>query len=173
MKRKEFVILPKHLIIGLLIFIAVAVSGYAFIPQAISRLTAPKPAQIAAQDGAQAFLSTDFEKGQSAWEESICKLASEESCAMLKKTIAPMLWPSVERSKLRQSCKARTSEMGQDNPATEETPHTQTWKVTLDCTDLQTNKTNTGEINVLVSEHTQGWKFERALFAQESKNVAP
>ena len=51
MKRKEFVIRPKHLIIGLLVFIAVAILGFAIVPQLISTITTPslprlRPARV-------------------------------------------------------------------------------------------------------------------------------
>lgn len=170
MKRKEFVIRPKHLIIGLLAFIAVAILGFAIVPQVISNFTAPKPAEIAAREGAQAFLSTDFEQGQEAWVNNVCKVASYEGCAIIKQTIAPMLWASVERGEVRQTCQAVQAELVTDTPAKGEKAHSQVWKVTLECVDAKTTKTNTGDVNVLVSEHEQSWKFDLVLFTQENQN---
>ena len=170
MKRKEFVIRPKHLILGLLVFIAVATLGFAIVPQVISNFTTPKPAEIAAREGAQAFLSTDFEQGQDAWVQNVCKVASYEGCTIIKQTIAPMLWPSVERGEVRQACQAIQSELLTDTPASDEKAHSQVWKVTLECVDAKTAKTNTGDVNVLVSEHEQSWKFDLVLFTQENQN---
>lgn len=173
MKRKEFVVLPKHLIFGMLIFIAIAIFGYAFLPKAVAWATALKPAEIAARDGAQAFLSTDVQKGQAAWEDGVCKVATEQGCMLVKKTIAPMLWPSVERSKIQQSCLVLSSSLSKDIPAGNENPHTEAWLVTLECMNLQTGQNQNGDIHVLVSEFQGNWKFERVLFNQESKHVKP
>jgi hypothetical protein len=171
MKSKEFVVRPKHLITGLLIFIALAILGIAVVPQVISNFTTPKPAEIAARDGAQAFLSTDFEQGQDAWLANVCKVASIEGCSIIKKSIAPMLWSSVERSKIRQSCQATKAELLTDTPASDKKAHSQVWKVNLDCVDVLTSKSNTGDVNVLVSEHEQAWKFDLVLFTQENQNA--
>lgn len=170
MKRKEFVIRPKHLIIGLLVFIAVAILGFAIVPQVISNFTTPKPAEIAAREGAQAFLSTDFEQGQEAWVQNVCKVASYEGCTIIKQTVAPMLWASVERGEVRQACQAVKAELVTDTPAEGEKAHSQVWKVTLECVDAKTTQTNTGDVNVLVSEHEQSWKFDLVLFTQENQN---
>jgi len=170
MKRKEFVIRPKHLIFGLLAFIAAAILGFVVIPQVISTITTPMPAEVAAREGAQAFLSTDVEQGQDAWVANICKVASHEGCAIIKQSIAPMLWPSVERNQVRQSCQATQAELLTDTPAAGEKAHSQVWKVTLACLDVKTDTTNTGDVNVLVSEHEQSWKFDLVLFSQEAQN---
>jgi hypothetical protein len=170
MKRKEFVIRPKHLILGLLVFIALAILGFAVIPQVISAITTPMPAEVAAREGAQAFLSTDFEQGQDTWVANVCKVASYEGCTIIKQSIAPMLWPSVERNQVRQSCQATQAELLTDTPAAGEKARSQVWKVSLECLDAKTDKTNTGDVNVLVSEHEQSWKFDLVLFSQEAQN---
>jgi hypothetical protein len=171
MKRKEFVIRPKHIIIGLLVFVALAVLGFAIVPQAINNITTPTPAEVAAREGAQAFLSTDVEKGQAAWETSVCKVASQEGCQLVQKSIAPMLWPSVERGKVRQECQATKATLTADTPADGDKLHSQVWKVTLECQDLASGKGNTGDIDVLISEHGQDWQFDHVLFTQESTNA--
>lgn len=170
MKGKEFVIRPKHLIGGLLIFIAAAILGFAVIPQVIATLTIPQLAEIAAREGAQAFLSTDFEQGQPAWEASVCKVASHEGCLLAQKTIAPMLWPAVERGKVRQTCQASQAQLVTDTPAKGSQLHSQIWKVTLECANQASGKSNTGEVSVLVSEHEQDWQFDYVLFTQETLN---
>ncbi len=167
---KEFVIRPKHLIVGLLTFIALAILGFT-APQVISNFAAaPKPAETAAREGAQAFLSTDFEQGQDAWVQNVCKVASDEGCTIIKKSIAPMLWPSVERGEVRQSCQAVQSKLLTDTPAEGEKAHSQVWKVTLECADANSGKSTTGDVNVLVSEHEQAWKFDLVLFTQKNQN---
>ena len=171
MKHKEFVIRPKHLILGLLVFIAVAILGFAVVPQLISTIATPKPAEIAAREGAQAFLSTDIEKGQAAWEKGICKVASKDGCSLTKQTISPMLWPSVERGKVRQTCQAIQAHLITDTPAEGDKLHSQVWKVTLECTDITSGESSTGDINVLVSEHEQDWQFDLVLFTQENPNA--
>ena len=170
MKSKEFVITPKHLITGLLAFIAIAVLGFAVIPQAVAAVTAPQPAEVAAREGAQAFLSTDVEVGQAAWETSVCKVSSQASCEVLKKSLSPMLWPSVESKQMRRSCRAVAAKLTQDVPAGEAAPRTQLWQVTLECSDQASGEATNGDIQVVVSEQPDGWKFERALFNQESQD---
>ncbi len=171
MKQKEFVIRPKHLITGLLVFITLAILGFAILPQTLSEVFSPKPAEIAAREGAQAFLSTDIEKGQADWEKNICKVASKEGCVLIKQTIAPMLWPSVERGQVRQSCQAIKARLITNTPAEGDKLHTQAWEVTLECTDINSGETSSGEITVLVSEHEQDWQFDLVLFAQENPNA--
>lgn len=170
MKSKVFVITPKHLITGLLAFIAIAVIGFAVIPQTVAAVTAPQPAEIAAREGAQAFLSTDIDAGQAAWEASVCKVSSQDACDVLKKSLSPMLWSSVEGNQMRRSCKAEGAKLLQDTPALGDAAHTQLWQVSLNCTDQSSDKTTSGDIQVVVSEQSDGWKFERALFTQESQD---
>ena len=57
-----------------------------------------------------------------------------------------------------------------DTPAAGEKAHSQVWKVTLECVDASNGKSNTGDVNVLVSEHEQAWKFDLVLFTQENQN---
>jgi hypothetical protein len=59
-----------------------------------------------------------------------------------------------------------------DTPADNEKAYSQVWKVTLECIDTLTGKSNTGDVNVLVSEHEQAWKFDLVLFTQENQNDA-
>jgi hypothetical protein len=170
MRQKEFVILPKHIIIGLLVFILVALIGYTLIPQTITMLTTPRPAELAAREGAAAFLSTDIQKGQTFWEDSVCKVASKQGCEVLRKSFSPMLWPAVEKSKTRQACQSTNSKLTKDQPAMENSNHAQVWQIELECKDLNNDQTNKGQVFVVVSEAQGDWKFERVMFSQETSD---
>jgi hypothetical protein len=164
MPSKVFTITPKHLITGLLAFIAVAVLGFTVIPEVFSAISAPKPAEIAAREGAQAFLSTNVEAGQGVWEDAVCEVASDESCEMLKKSLSPMLWPSVERGQMQRSCEAQSAKLLKDLPA----ENSQLWQVSLVCTDQ--GQISQGDVQIVVSEQQDGWKLERVLFIQDGQN---
>jgi hypothetical protein len=168
MRHKEFVILPKHIITGLLVFILVALMGYTLIPQTITMLTTPRPAELAAREGAAVFLSTDVQKGQTAWEDSVCKVASKQGCEVLRKSFSPMLWPAVDNSKTRQTCQSVGAKLTKDQPAAENSNHIQVWQIELECKDLTKDQTNKGQVFVAVSETQGDWKFERVMFSQET-----
>lgn len=164
-KTKQFTILPKHLIGGVLIFIVSAVLLYALLPAMFAWLSQPRPAEAAAIEGAQAFLSTDIDLGRSAWEESVCQVSSTDACTVFKNTFATMVWAGVEKNQVRQSCLATGSRLVRD--VSTEGEQRQVWQVTLDCTNLKTNETNSGEVHVSVINIDDTWMFERILFEQE------
>lgn len=164
-KPKQFTILPKHLIGSVLIFIVIAVLLYTFIPEIFAWFSQPKPAEVAAVEGAQAFLSTDVDLGRSTWEESVCLVSSTDACAVFKNTFATMVWAGVEKNQVRQSCLATGSKLIREVSA--ESEQRQIWLVTLDCTNLKTNETNSGEVHVSVIHSDDAWMFERILFEQE------
>lgn len=159
----------EHLIIGLLLLIILAVTAYTFVPSALAWATEPKPAELAAREGAQAFLSTDIEAGRETWEKSVCQITSEQGCNVFKAAFASMIWGGVEANSTRQSCQATGAKMTKDIPG--ENEHRQVWNVSLGCRDLQTEEIQSLDVFASVTEVGNGWKFERILFEQEAQNA--
>ena len=168
-KTTTITIKNEHLIIGLLLLIILAVTAYTFVPSALAWATEPKPAELAAIEGAQAFLSTDVEAGREAWEKSVCQIASEQGCDVFKATFASMIWGGVEMNSTRQSCQATGAQMAKDIPG--ENAHRQVWNVSLDCRNLRTEEIKSLDLLASVTEVGDGWKFERIMFEQEAQNA--
>lgn len=168
-KTTTITIKNEHLITGLLLFIILIALAYAFVPSALAWATTPKPAEIAAREGAQAFLSTDVEAGREAWEKSVCQTASEQGCSVIKNSLGAMIWGGVEANSTRQFCQATDANLSKDIPG--ENGHRQVWKVGLDCRDLRTEETKSLDVFASVAEVGDGWKFERILFEQEAQNA--
>lgn len=125
----------------------------------------PRPAELAASEGAQAFLSTDINLGRSAWEESVCKVSSKDGCLVFKNTFTTMVWAGVEKNQIRQTCQPVGAKLVRDVSIEDE--QRQIWQVMLDCINLKTNKINAGDVHVSVINVENDWKFERILFEQE------
>jgi len=168
-KTATITIKNEHLITGLLLFIILIALAYAFVPSALALITESKPAELAAREGTQAFLSTDIEAGYEAWEKSVCLIASEQGCSVIKNSLGAMIWGGVEANSTRQSCQATGAKMTKDIPGEDE--HRQVWKVSLDCRDLRTGEIKSLDVLASVTEVGNGWKFERILFEQEAQNA--
>lgn len=168
-KTTTITIKNEHLILGLLLLIILAVMAYTFVPSALAWATEPKPAELAAREGAQAFLSTDIEAGRDAWEKSVCQVASKQGCEVFKATFASMIWGGVETNSTRQSCQATGAKMTKDIP--DENGHRQVWKVSLDCRNLWTEEIKSLDVLASVAKAGDGWKFERIMFEQEAQNA--
>ena len=168
MNKQKFVALtPNKIIAALMVFIVLVTVGFAFGPKVTALVTAPSSAEAAARAGAEAFLSTDYEKGQSAWENAVCAVSSDDGCKVLKTSYSPMVWPQVAAGSVRQFCQAASAKRTNDTPAAEGVEAYQVWQVSLSCTDPDGNKTS-GDVNVVVVENaTSGWKFERLAFSEE------
>ena len=164
-KSKKIAILPRHLIGGLLVFIVIAVTLYALVPGVFAWFSQPKPAELAASEGAQAFLSTDVDLGRNAWEKAVCQVSSADACTVFKNTFATMIWAGVEKNQIRQTCQAVGAKLVRDVSTEDE--QRQIWQVTLDCTNLNTNEISAGDLHVSVVNIKGDWKFERILFEQE------
>jgi hypothetical protein len=168
-KTTTITIKNEHMITGLLLLIILAVAAYTFIPSALAWATTPKPAELAAREGAQAFLSTDVNVGRGAWEKSVCQTSSEQGCLVIKNSLGAMIWGGVEANSTRQSCQSTDANLTKDIPGKNE--HRQVWKVDLDCHDLRTEETKPFDVFASVAEVGDGWKFERILFEQEAQNA--
>ena len=171
--NKEIVITPRQIVIGLLLFLGLALTGFSLGPKIanLPLFAGPTPvgltAEAAARSGAEVFFSVDAKLGQEAWENKVCALSTPNGCQMIKKVYAPMLWPSIEKLGLRLACKVTSAEMAQDLTQ-ENAPATQAWKVTSSCTNLDTGETSGGAAKVFVSETAgAGWQLERIGFDQE------
>ena len=164
-KQKSITLQPRHLITGLLAFIVLAVVGFALVWPALVRAAEPTTAELAARDGAQAFLSVDYQKGRATWEQAVCQVSTEDTCEIFKGTLGTMIWGGAERNETRQKCPAT------DAARKAEDSDRQVWNVTLDCRDLDTNETTTGELLVSIVKVGDGWLFERPLFGEEAQNV--
>jgi hypothetical protein len=167
MKTKNTVttLQPRHLITGLLAFIVLAVVVFALVWPALVRAAKPTTAEIAAREGAAAFMSIDYKAGRPAWERELCRVSTDKTCELFAKDLGTMLWGGAERAETRQKCLA--------TEATREAADgdRQIWNVSLDCRDLDTDETTTGDLLVAIAQVEGGWLFERPLFAEEAQNV--
>jgi hypothetical protein len=141
--NKEILITPRQIVIGLLVFLGLAVAGFSLVPQIakLPVLAGPTPvgltAEAAARLGAEVFFSVDAKLGQEAWENRVCEISTPNGCQMTRKVFAPMLWSSVEKKDLRLSCKVTSAELAQELTQ-ENAPAAQAWKLTSTCTNLDT-----------------------------------
>ena len=172
--NKVIFITPRHIVIGLLLFLGLALTVFSLGPK-IAKLplfAGPTPvgmtAEAAARTGTETFFSVDAKLGQEAWLSKVCEISTTNGCQLTKKVFAPMMWPSIEQKSLRMSCKVTSAVLGQDI-AKENAPAAQSWKLTSTCTNLDTGETSNGNTTVFVSETADaGWKLERIAFDQES-----
>lgn len=165
---KSITITSRDAIAILVGFIFLVVAIFAFGPKVAALVTAPSSAETAARAGAEAFLSTDYEKGQSAWESAICAVSSEQGCALTKATFAPMIWRQVMANSVRKFCQATNAVRTGDSVSADNKERRQTWQVTLSCLDPDGNKSK-GEVTSIVIEDANGWKFERLAFSEEGQ----
>jgi hypothetical protein len=174
--NKDIVITPRQIVVGLLVFLGLALAGFtlaSFAPQ-IAKLplfAGPPPvgmtAEVAARNGTEVFFSVDAKLGKEAWVTKVCEISTPNGCEMTRKVFVPMLWPSVEKLSLRLSCKATSAVMTQELTQ-ENAPAAQAWKLTSTCMNLDTGETSDGNTTVFVSETADaGWKLERIGFDQE------
>ncbi|MCX6067114.1 MAG: hypothetical protein NT121_15390 [Chloroflexi bacterium] len=171
--NKEIVITPLQIVIGLLVFMGLALAGFALAPQLtkLPLFAGPTPAgqtaEAAARTGAEVFFSVDAKAGQDAWISKVCDVSTENGCQLTKKVYGPMLWPSIEKLGLRLSCKVTSAALAQELTQ-ENAPATQAWKLTSTCTNLDTGETSGGAAKVFVAQTAAaGWKLERIGFDQE------
>jgi hypothetical protein len=157
---KTIVIKNEHLILGLLAFIILSALGFAFLPTLIAQAREPKPAEMAARLGAQAFLSVDVEKGRDAWENAVCENATEKACTVVSGNFGQMIWAGVESNATRQSCQATEADKSSENE------QGQVWKVSLDCRNLVSGETTTPVLQVVVTEVGEGWLLDQVLFSE-------
>ena len=171
--NKDLIVTPRQIVIGLLIFLALALVGFSLVPKiaSLSLFVGPTPvgltAEAAARTGAEVFFSVDAKLGQDAWVNKVCEISTTNGCQITKKVFAPMLWPSIEKKGLRMSCKVTSAVLGQEITK-ENAPAFQSWKLTSTCTNLDTGETSDGSSRVFVSETLDaGWKLDRIAFDQE------
>jgi hypothetical protein len=154
---------------GVLAFILLAVLAFTFLPGIFFWATTPKPAEVAAREGAQAILSIDTDKDREAWESDVCKVSNGPGCAVFKSTFAAMIWSGAERNSLRQSC--QTTDANLVKTIKGEEVARQAWSVKLDCRNIQTDEISAGEVLAFVVQVGDGWKFERIAFEEEINNA--
>jgi hypothetical protein len=164
-KNHSITLQPRHLIAGLLALIVLAVVVFALVWPALVRAAEPTTAEVAAREGAEAFMSIDYKAGRPAWERNICRVSTDKTCEMLASDLGTMLWGGAERNETRQKCLA--------TDATREVVDgdRQIWNISLDCRDLDTDETTTGDLLVSIAQVDDGWLFERPLWNEEAQNV--
>jgi len=171
--NKDIVITPRQIVIGLLVFLGLALTGFSLVPK-ISQLSIfarPTPvgmtAEVAARTGTEVFFSVDAKLGQKAWISQVCEISTANGCQINKKVFAPIMWPLIEQKGLRLSCTVTSAAMAKDL-SKKDAPASQSWKLTSTCTNLDTGEASNGKTTVFVSESTDaGWKLERVVFDQE------
>ena len=167
--NKVITISPTLIVTVLIVFLMLVTAGFIIwsrLPALFQREQPGMSAENAARTGLEAFLSVDAKTGQSAWVDSICKLASDAGCKMVTNAYAPMFWPSVEKDSLRLTCKTASATLVTklDEPVKSEI-----WELKTICTNLDSGEANTSSTQVIVVESADaGWKFERVRFDQES-----
>ncbi len=167
--NKEIVITPHQIVIGLLLFLGLALTFFSLAPK-IAQLplfVGPAPvgmsAETAARTGVESFFSVDAKLGQAAWEKQVCAVATESGCQMTKKVFAPMMWAPIAEKGLRLSCKVISAKL-----AYELSPENQAWDVTSICSNLDTGETSQGSTRIFIAgSNATGWKLERISFDQE------
>ena len=171
--NKDLIITPRQIVIGLLIFLGLALAGFSLIPKiaSLALFAGPTPvgltAEAAARTGAEVFFSVDAKLSQDAWVNKVCEISTANGCQLTKKVFAPMMWPSIEEKGLRMSCKVTSAVLGKDLTK-KNAPAAQSWKLTSTCTNLDTGETSDGNATVYVSDTVDaGWKLERIAFDQE------
>lgn len=122
-------------------------------------------ASDAARLGVQAFFTTDFSKGQNTWISSVCAVSNSEGCQITKGVYAKLLWPSIEKKKLRVVSKAISAEKANDFQK-DGKPY-QIWKVVAETTNLDTNKSAQGPIYAVITSENGRWFFVRVMFEEE------
>jgi hypothetical protein len=110
-------------------------------------------------------MSIDYKAGRSAWERAVCQVSTDKACDVFASDLGAMIWGGAERNETRQRClptdAARESVDGDR----------QIWNVSLDCRDLDTDETTTGDLLVAIAQVEGGWLFERPLWNEEAQNV--
>jgi hypothetical protein len=171
--NKDIVITPRQIVIGLLLFLGLALTTFSLGPKIAKLPLFAGPAQVgmsaevAARTGTEVFFSVNTKLGQEAWLRKVCEISTTNGCQLTTKVFAPMMWPSIEQKGLRLSCKVTSAVLGQDLSKKNTLP-AQSWKLTATCTNLDTGETSNGNTTVFVSETADaGWKFDRVAFDQE------
>jgi hypothetical protein len=171
--NKDIVITPRQIVIGLLLFLGLALTVFSLGPKLakLPLFAGPAPvgmtAEVAARTGTEVFFSVDAKLGQEAWLRKVCEISTTNGCQLTTKVFAPMMWPSIEQKGLRLSCKVTSAILGQ-NITKENAPAAQSWKLTSTCTNLDTGETSNGNTTVFVAETADtGWKLDRVAFDQE------
>ena len=167
--NKVITISPTRIVTVLIVFLMLVTAGFILwtrLPALFQHEQPGMSAENAARTGLEAFLSVDAKAGQTAWIDSICKLATEAGCKMVTNAYAPMFWPSVEKGSLRLTCKTAYATLV---TKLDEPTKSEIWELKTICTNLDTGESNTGSTQVIVVESADaGWKFERVRFDQES-----
>lgn len=166
-KQKSITLQPRHLIISLLAFIVLAVVGFALVWPALVRAAEPTTAELAAREGAQAFLSIDHKAGRPAWERNLCRVSTEELCAIYKGSLGDMVWGPVSRNSMQQRCWAVDATR---KPSLESDKESQAWLVEMEC-DITGLGTGKSEIVSFVIQDEDAWKLYWVASAKEVRDV--
>ncbi len=184
----EITISKKHLFLWVLVIIMLAAVGFGlysfrrFLPgQATIQQVVPtaspttqdadQTAQAAAVAGAQAFYTVDYQKGQQAWLEQLCRASTSTGCAMDQNVFVPAMWPQLEAAKITTSVQVsvQTKVVDQIDPIGN-VPE-QVWKLGIQLSapwPMQKQPLTSFSALALVVQENGVWKFERFLTEDEA-----
>jgi hypothetical protein len=121
--------------------------------------------QEAALQGVQEFLSVDFTNGKQAWIDQVCAVSTTDGCQAMN-NLAGMMWAGIENKKSRMEYTPENVTFIREI-AGEDGRMLQVFKVTGALVDLNTTRTTSGEMHVIVEQVGNDWSFQRVLFEQE------
>lgn len=121
--------------------------------------------QHAALQGVQAFLTVDFTNGKQAWIDQVCAVSTADGCQAMN-NLAGMMWAGIENKTSRMEYTPENATLIREI-AGEDGQMLQVFKVTGALVDLNTTRTTSGEMHVIVEQVGNDWSFQRVLFEQE------
>jgi len=170
--KPEFVIKPAHFVIGLLVFVLLAVGCYAAWPTISAAAKAPGVEESAARAGAEAFLNRDYRLGHEAWIQAVCTVSTENGCQLMTKAIAPAAWPAIEQARQVATCQIMAAERYLGLKATRDGAaiESQVWKLNGRCV-INGAEARAGDVLVAIVKEEDTWKFDHLVSAQELKEL--
>ncbi len=189
----EVVISKKRIFVGLLIAVLLAggVWGFSFIrqylPGQVNAASAPTPglsstpgddqfAQTAAQAGAQAFYTVDYQAGQQAWLDKLCAVSTDIGCAIDQNVLAPNLWTQFDQAKTKTTVQVSVQIKTVNGIATTRSNAPfQVWRLNIQLSEswpMQKPPQTSFQALALVVKDSSAWKFERFLTEEEAKGIS-
>ena len=187
---------PKRVVLIGLILIGIAAAAVWGAPRLVgvfqtrvNRSGTPTPAETppasqedaaardAAQAGAEAFYSVDYQKGQQAWLDQLCSVSTQTGCTVYQNVIVPNLWSQLEQARTATTVQVSAQAKVQDQVAsTRGNAPMQIWQLQIQLSapwPMQTNPQTMFTALALVVKENGAWKFERFLTEDELKVYAP
>lgn len=172
-KRKEIILQPGAIIIGLLVIILVAVGAFT-VPALLQKPVAsetgipPDPAARAAENGVKAVFTLGFSGGQEAWLAQVCSVSTTGGCLAYRNTFGPVMWASAAQRQADIRCLAAAAGEKVDEYQSASGMPLQVWAVNAVLAVGGDEKSQT--VYAVVGLEEGNWKFERFLLPQEAES---